>query len=75
MISRRSSPTRRSIAFGHGPHMCIGQHVAKLEMRILFEELLPRIRKVEVVGEPKYVAANFLAGLKSLPVSITRPNR
>ena len=68
-ITRRPN---KHIAFGHGPHMCIGQHVAKLEMRILFEELLPRIRKVEVVGEPKYVAANFLSGLKSLPVSITK---
>ncbi|MFJ6263061.1 cytochrome P450 [Rhodococcus erythropolis] len=68
-ITRRPN---KHIAFGHGPHMCIGQHVAKLEMRILFEELLPRISKIEITGEPKYVAANFLSGLKSLPVRITK---
>lgn len=61
----------KHIAFGFGPHQCIGQHVAKLEMRILLEELLPRLAKVELIGEPRYVAANFLSGPKSLPVRIT----
>lgn len=68
-VTRRPN---KHIAFGHGPHMCIGQHVAKLEMRILFEELLPHIRKIELTGEPKYVPANFLSGLKTLPVRITK---
>jgi cytochrome P450 len=61
----------KHLAFGFGPHQCIGQHVAKLEMRILLEELLPRLKKVELLGEPKFVAANFLSGLKSLPVRVT----
>ncbi|WP_127129077.1 cytochrome P450 [Georgenia sp. SYP-B2076] len=61
----------KHIAFGYGPHQCIGQHVARLEMRILLEELIPRLAKVELAGEPQYVAANFLSGPKTLPVRIT----
>ncbi|MGK5114607.1 cytochrome P450 [Geodermatophilus sp. CPCC 205506] len=61
----------KHIAFGYGPHQCIGQHVARLEMRILLEELIPRLAKVELTGEPQYVAANFLSGPKTLPVRIT----
>lgn len=58
----------RHIAFGFGPHMCIGQHISKMEMRILMAELLPRLKSIEVAGEPKYVQTNFVGGLKSLPV-------
>lgn len=65
-VTRRPN---KHLAFGFGPHMCIGQHVAKLEMRILFEELLPRIKSVSLVGDGKYVPANFLSGLKSQPIT------
>lgn len=58
----------RHIAFGYGPHQCIGQHVAKLEMRILFEELLPRLKSIELAGPVSYVQANFLSGPKTLPI-------
>lgn len=61
----------KHLAFGFGPHQCVGQHVAKLEMRVLLEELLPRLAKVELLGEPQFVAANFLSGPKTLPVRIT----
>ena len=61
------SPNRH-IAFGYGPHMCLGQHLAKMEMRILFEELLPRLASIELAGDPRYVVTNFVGGLKSLPV-------
>ena len=46
-------------------------HLARLELRILFEELLPQIRAVELDGEPKYSYANFVNGLKTLPVRVT----
>jgi cytochrome P450 len=58
----------RHLAFGYGPHMCLGQHLAKLEMRILFEELMPHLASVELAGEPRYVETNFVGGLKSLPI-------
>lgn len=56
------------IAFGYGPHVCLGQHLAKLEIRILFEELLPRLKSVELAGEPRLVETNFVGGYKSLPI-------
>jgi cytochrome P450 len=58
----------RHLAFGYGAHLCLGQHLAKLEMRILFEELLPRLAKVELAGEPLYTEAVFVGGLKRLPI-------
>ncbi|MBK0870779.1 cytochrome P450 [Saccharopolyspora sp. HNM0986] len=66
-IDRRPN---KHIAFGYGPHMCVGQHLAKQELRIMFEELLPRIERVEVTGERKLVQTNFVGGLKNLPVNL-----
>jgi len=63
------SPNRH-LAFGFGPHICIGQHLAKLEMRILFEELLPRLKSIATDGAARSVQTNFVGGLKSLPVRI-----
>ncbi|CCW11760.1 MULTISPECIES: cytochrome P450 [Rhodococcus] len=60
----------RHMAFGYGPHMCTGQHLAKQELRIMFEELLPRIRSIEITGERKVTQTNFVGGLKSLPVRL-----
>lgn len=68
-ITRSPNP---HIAFGFGPHMCLGQHLAKLEMRVLFEELLPHIRTVELAGKPRMVETNFVGGYKSLPIRFTR---
>jgi cytochrome P450 len=52
----------RHIAFGHGPHICVGLHLARLEMRMMFEELLPRLRSVRVTGSRKLVQTNFVGG-------------
>jgi cytochrome P450 len=62
----------KHLAFGYGPHMCLGQHLAKLEMRILFEELLPRLKSVELAGAPVFSETNFVGGLKSLPIRFTK---
>jgi len=61
------SPNRH-VAFGYGAHMCLGQHLAKMEMRILWEELLPRLKSVELAGEAKLSEANFVNGPKALPI-------
>jgi cytochrome P450 len=58
----------KHLAFGYGAHLCLGQHLAKLEMRIFWEELLPRLKSVEFAGEPKLSEANFVGGLKNLPI-------
>ncbi len=58
------------IAFGHGVHLCLGMHLARLELRILFEELIPKLASVELAGEPKLSISNFVNGLKSLPLRV-----
>ena len=58
----------QQIAFGHGAHVCLGQHLARMEMRILMEELLPRIKKLELAGDPARVESVFVGGLKRLPI-------
>jgi cytochrome P450 len=61
----------RHISFGTGAHACLGQHLARLEMRILFEELIPRIRTVELTGAPRRSASIFVGGPKTLPMRFT----
>lgn len=62
----------RHLGFGHGAHMCIGQRIARSELQIFWEELLPRLKSVELAGEPKYLQTNFVGGLKSLPIRFTK---
>jgi len=61
------SPNKH-VAFGYGAHVCLGQHLARMEMRILWEELLPRLESVELNGKPTRVQANFVSGPKSIPI-------
>lgn len=61
----------RHLAFGYGAHLCLGQHLAKLEMRIFWEELLPRLDAIELAGTPKLSEANFVCGPKSVPIRYT----
>lgn len=58
----------KHVAFGYGAHVCLGQHLARMEMRILWEELLPRLASVELDGQPTRTAANFVSGPKSVPI-------
>ena len=59
---------RNQLAFGYGGHMCLGQHLAVLEVEIFFKVLLSRIDWIELADEPKWVEAMFVGGLKSMPV-------
>src|SRR5207244_4217071 len=59
------------VTFGPGgPHFCLGAHLARLETRILFEELLPRIDSIEPAGPVRRIRSNFVNGFKSMPVRI-----
>ena len=61
---------RHHLSFGFGIHRCMGNRVAELQLRILWEEILARFERVEVVGEPVRVASNFVQGYTELPVRI-----
>ncbi|MBU0668860.1 MAG: cytochrome P450 [Alphaproteobacteria bacterium] len=63
-----SRSPNRHLAFGAGAHQCLGLHLARLEMRILFEALLDRIDSVELAGEPARAKSTFVGGLKALPL-------
>ena len=58
----------RHVAFGYGAHVCIGQHLAKMEIKAFFKELIGRLQSIELTGEPKRIQSTFVSGLKSLPV-------
>lgn len=58
----------KHLAFGTGPHLCLGMHLARLEMRCFFEQLLPRLKHIELAGDATYLQANLVSGLTSLPV-------
>ncbi len=62
---------RNHISFGFGVHRCMGNRLAELQLRILWEELLPRFENIEVIGEPEYVQSNFVRGISKLMVQLT----
>jgi cytochrome P450 len=68
-IIDRARP-RQHLSFGFGIHRCVGNRLAELQLKILWEELLPRFPEIEVVGEAKRTYSNFIHGFRSLPVRI-----
>ncbi|MFI5035248.1 MAG: cytochrome P450 [Acidimicrobiales bacterium] len=59
------------VAFGlQSPHLCLGAHLARLEMRVLFEEIAARWSVVELNGPPERLRSNFISGIKHLPVRV-----
>jgi cytochrome P450 len=60
------------VTFGPGgPHFCLGAHLARLETRVLFQELLPRLASIELAGQVERIRSNFVNGIKRMPVRIT----
>jgi cytochrome P450 len=62
--------SRHHLSFGFGIHRCMGNRVAELQLRVLWEEILARFDHVEVVGEPVRVVSNFVQGYETLPARI-----
>jgi cytochrome P450 len=59
------------LTFGHGPHFCLGAHLARLQMRAMFGAVLDRLHDIEPAGEPIRLRSNFQNGIKRLPVRWT----
>ena len=68
-IIDRARP-RQHLSFGFGIHRCVGKHLGELQLKILWEEILARFERVEVVGEPKRIYSSFVHGVSELPVRI-----
>lgn len=61
----------RHLSFGRGgPHLCLGVHLARLEVKVLLAALARRAARFELAGEPRRIRSNFTNGLKTLPVRI-----
>ena len=64
---------REHLSFGYGLHRCMGNRLAEMQLRILWEEVMARYAKVEVVGTPVRVRSNFVKGFQELPVRLHPP--
>lgn len=70
-LDLRRSPNPQ-VAFGlMSPHLCLGAQLARMEIKVLFQELLPRVALAELAGPVERMRSNFIAGIKSLPVHLT----
>jgi cytochrome P450 len=61
----------KHLAFGYGVHFCLGAALARMEVNSFFTELVPRLKSIELTGDPEHVATTFVGGLKHLPVRYT----
>ena len=61
---------RQHLSFGYGIHRCLGNRLAEMQLRILWEEILERFEHVEVVGDAQYLNSSFIRGITDLPVRI-----
>ncbi|MCW5889119.1 MAG: cytochrome P450 [bacterium] len=59
------------LGFGIGPHFCLGSHLARMEIRIMFEEVLRRLPDIQLDGEVQRLRSNFINGVKHIPVRFT----
>ena len=67
-IHRKPNP---HLAFGHGIHLCLGAHLARMETRIFFEEYFRRFKTIALTGQPRRVRSNLINGMKYMPVRVT----
>jgi cytochrome P450 len=71
MVATGGECAAHSLGFGFGRHFCLGAHLAKLEIRALFTELLARVDRIELAGEPRLMHSILVSGPKNLPVRFT----
>jgi len=69
---RREDVRNQHRAFGIGEHFCLGSHLARLELKVVFEELVTRIRSPRLNGEIKWLRSNFIHGIKEMPIAFDR---
>ena len=67
-ISRAAA---KHLAFGHGTHVCLGQHIARAEIDAMLTEVLDRMNDLELSKPPVWLPSNFISGPQSMPVSFT----
>jgi len=68
-IIDRARP-RQHLSFGFGIHRCVGNRLAEMQLRIVWEEILKRFKNIEVTGEPERIYSSFVKGYATLPVRI-----
>ncbi len=61
------------VSFGDGPHICLGAHFARLQLRVLYEEARGACGGLTLAGPPRRLVSNFINGIKSLPVRLPEP--
>jgi len=62
---------REMRSFGIGEHFCLGMNLARLEMRVMLEEILPRLRNPKVAGDITYMRSAFINTIKAMPIEFT----
>jgi cytochrome P450 len=67
----RRTPNK-NLAFGIGPHYCVGHSVARISLHVFFEELFREFERFRPAGEPQHLHSNFIAGMKHLPLTAIR---
>jgi cytochrome P450 len=61
------------MTFGRGgPHMCLGNALARIEIKIMFEDLIGRLNSMERTGDVDFLRSNFVHGIKRMPVRVTQ---
>ncbi len=69
LVIDRARP-RQHVSFGFGIHRCVGQRLAEMQLRVMWEEILKRFKRIEIAGEPKRMRNNFVKGYEAMPVRV-----